>query len=300
MLTRSELDKFSYSRLNTFIQCPMKYFLKYVSGNYTEESKLHLELGNILHKGLEIKYRNIIEGNKQNYTYIKDVITYGIAEDTDKDKGRFLNGITQLKRIYGEESFFEAGNKSGLTYEEKLGIFFDYLEEDHDDDWQPIHVEFPFSFVFEDRVILEGFIDRIDQNKKGELTVVDYKSSDKRFDQKELATPLQMVIYALACRALFGKVPVEYMYDLILLGDRQYACTSGFLDRGVKKLHKVLDEIELCKVTGEWKPKASPLCWWCEFSGHNEDNPWYTAGLCEYYSLWSPHNKTFEKHKEYK
>ncbi|MGG1659506.1 RecB family exonuclease [Brevibacillus sp. NRS-1366] len=300
MITKTELDKYSYSRLNTFIQCPMKYDLKYNKGNYTEESQLHLELGNILHKALEIKYRDKINKRTVDHSYIKSFIENGISEETDKDNGRFLKGVKQIKETYGESTFSEVSKKSGLTYEEKMGTFYDYLEEDTIDDWMPIHVELPFTFSFEKRVIIEGYIDRIDQNSKGELRVVDYKSSDKVFEQKDLTTPLQMVIYALACEALFGKIPVEYMYDLILLGEKQQAGTKGFIERGIKKIHKVLDEIEWCKALNEWKPKATPLCWWCEFSGHNESNPWYTGGLCDYYLLWSPDNKTFEKNNEYK
>lgn len=300
MKPKTELDKYSYSRLNTFIQCPMKYDLKYNKGNYTEESQLHLELGNILHKALEVKYRNIINNEEINYNLLKNIIENGVSEETDKDKGRFLKGISQIKETYGESAFYEVSKKSGLTYDEKMGIFYDYLEDDKKDDWMPIHVELPFTFIFDNRAIIEGFIDRIDQNSRGELRVVDYKSSDKVFDQKDLTTPLQMVVYALACEAMFGKFPVEYMYDLILLGEIQQAGTKGFIERGIKKIHKVLDEIEWCKALNEWKPKATPLCWWCEFSGHNENNPWYTGGLCDYYLLWTPDNKTFEKNNEYK
>jgi len=299
MQTGSELDKYSYSRLNTFMQCPMKYKIKYIDGNYTDQSQLHLELGNILHKCLEIKYRDIISGAKPNLDNITKIMYSGVSERTDKDNGRFLNGVNQIKVLYGEEAFDNVSQKSGLTYNEKLEIFLEYLKENPEDDWKPISVEMPFTFNFEGRAIFEGYIDRVDMNSNGELRVVDYKSSDKPFDKKDLSTPLQMVIYALACKCKFGKVPVQYVYDLILLGEQQYACTDGFLERGTKKIHKILDEIEWCKALNEWKPKASPLCWWCEFSGHNDGNPWYTRGLCEYYSLWSPNNKTFAKNREY-
>ena len=69
----SNLPRFSYSRLSTFIQCPMKYKLKYIEGNYEQADAIHLDIGNILHKSLEIKYRNMIEGEDIDYNILKEI-----------------------------------------------------------------------------------------------------------------------------------------------------------------------------------------------------------------------------------
>jgi len=295
-----ELPRLSYSSLNMFVQCPMRYKLRYIDDNKSATEALHLELGNILHKALEIKYRNIINEKDVNYNELFDVIEMGVAEETEKDKGKFLNGLKQLRKKYGNELFEEVDAKSGLSYNEKLDIFFEYIQEDVDTSvWKPIAVEMPFEFVFEDKVIFHGFIDRIDQNTSGELRVVDYKSSNKLFNDKDLTTPLQMVIYALACKEIYNKIPVEYQYDMILLGEKQYVTSKGFLERGIKKIQKILDDMEWCLAVDEWIPKPSPLCYWCEFSETNPNAEWYTKGLCEYYSLWTPESRTFKKNKEY-
>lgn len=295
-----ELPKLSYSSLNMFVQCPMKYKLRYIDDNKSATEALHLELGNILHKALEIKYRNIIDEKDVNYNELFDVIEMGIAEETEKDKGKFLNGLKQLREKYGNELFEEVDAKSGLSYNDKLDIFFEYIQEDVDtSEWKPIAVELPFEFVFKDKVVFHGFIDRIDQNINGELRVVDYKSSNKLFSDKDLTTPLQMAIYALACKEIYNKIPVEYQYDMILLGEKQYVTSKGFLERGIKKIQKILDDMEWCLAIDEWIPKPSPLCYWCEFSETNPNTEWYTKGLCEYYCLWTPESRTFKKNKEY-
>lgn len=295
-----DLPRFSYSSLNTFTQCPMRYKLRYIENNKDQSDALHLELGSILHKALEIKYRNVIGGKLINYNELIHIIENGIAEDTEKDKGNFLNGLNQLREKYGNELFEEVDSKSGLSYNDKLETFFEYIKSDVDtDEWKPIAVEQPFEFIFEDKVIFHGFIDRIDQNKNGDLRVVDYKSSNKLFSDKDLTTPLQMVIYALACKELYNKIPIEYQYDMILLGGKQYACSKGFLERGIKKIRKILEEIEWCSAVNDWIPKPSPLCHWCEFSETNPRAEWFTKCLCEYYCLWTPENKTYAKNKEY-
>lgn len=296
----SNLPRFSYSRLSTFIQCPMKYKLKYIEGNYEQADAIHLDMGNILHKSLEIKYRKMIEGEAIDYNILKGIIENGIAEETEKDKGNFLLGVKQIKEKFGNEIFLEVNEKSGLSYNDKMSIFYEYLENDNlEDDWKPYAVEQSFEFEFDNRVIFTGFIDRIDVNSNGEYRVVDYKSSNKVFSDKDLVTPLQMVIYALACEELLGKVPIQFQYDMVLLGEKQQACTKGYYDRGAKKIKKVLDEVEWCQVTGDYVPKPTPLCYYCEFSESNPNAQWFTQGLCDYNSLWTPENRTFAKNKEY-
>lgn len=297
----SDLQRFSYSKLSTFTQCPMKYDLKYNQGNYDQPDAIHLDLGNILHKVLEIKYRGIIEKQEVPVEELIRISKEGVQEETEKDKGKCIIGISEIMEKFGFEKFVEVNEKSNLSYTDKLDTFYNYLANDKlNDEWKPFAVEQHFDFEYEGKAILNGFIDRIDINQKGELRVVDYKSSNKVFDDKELTTPLQMVIYAFACERLFGKIPVEFQYDMILLGQKQLACSKGYYNRGVKKLNKILDEIKEFESKNKWKPKPTPLCHWCEFSNTNPNATFYLQDLCEYYCLWTPDKKTFEKNKEYK
>lgn len=296
----NNLPRFSYSKLDTFVQCPMKYKYKYVDSNYVQSDAVHLDLGNLLHKVLEIKHRNIIDGIPNDYTYLKEVYLKGIAEDTDKDKGNSIMGVNAIKEKFGEDTFIEVNTKSNLSYEDKLETFLHYLENDSiGEQWKPLAVEINFNFEYEEKVILNGFIDRVDINDKGELRVVDYKSSNKLYEDKDLTTPLQMFIYALACENIYGKTPVEFMYDMILLGEKQLSCTKGYYKRGLKKLNKILDSIFEAEKTGVYAPKATPLCHWCDYSITNPNAPFYSQDLCNYYSLWTPDNKTFKVNRKF-
>lgn len=295
-----KLPRFSYSKLDTFSKCPMKYKLKYVDGNYESSEAIHLDLGNIAHKVLEIKHRNYIDGVPTTVGYLKKVFLEGISEDTEKDKGNYILGLSTIKDKYGEEAFTEINVKSNLSYFDKVGKFNTYLETDKlENDWKPIAIELPFEFEYEDKIILHGFIDRIDQNSKGELRVVDYKTSNMPFEQKDLTTPLQMFIYTLACESIYGKTPVEHLYDMIFIDEKQLACTKGYYKRGKKKLDGLIDKIIEFEKTLQYSPKPTPLCYWCEFSGTNPNTPFYLEGMCEYYSLWKPDKKSFKVNKEY-
>lgn len=296
-MNEKKLPVFSYSKIELFEQCKHKYKLRYIDGNYTNSTTIVLDLGNIAHKGMELKGRSLINKEVPNYTYIIDAVMNGIQEETEKDK-KFIKGVNEIKREYFLD-FYKKNEKNNLNYEDKLKTYFNNLDNPMDDDWEILAVEQPFEFIYEDRCIFKGFIDRIDINSNGELRVVDYKTSNAPYDEKKLTTPLQMVIYTLACQSLYNKTPIEHRYDFIFLGISQNACSKGYLKRGMKKINKLLDEVILCAEEDEYPPSATPLCYWCDFASHTPLANEKTCKLCEYHCLWTPTDKTFKKKKEY-
>lgn len=295
--TDSDLLSVSYSKLDLEDSCNHRYYLRYEKGNYSKESSLPLELGTICHKVCEMKSRAIMEGDDVDYELLQRVLNEGTCESTDKSS-EYIPGVDILKKKYFEE-WNAPDDKSGMTYDQKISVFLeDVLPAISEDlDWQPIAVEQPFKFVYDNRVIISGFIDRVDglmeDGKLAAVRVVDYKTSKKVYDEAKLKTPLQMFIYAMACYQLYGLLPVEYVYHFILLSEMQCACSKGYEKRGINKLNRILDNIDLTKASGVYKPNPTPLCYWCEFC---ESNPAIKSDikyLCPYYLLWTPQNKTY-------
>lgn len=280
----------SYSRIDT-LKCPMQYKLKYIDGNYPNIKTLALELGSLCHKANELKYR----GN--NLDKIWNAVEKGIVDGKEK-----LNGISKLKEDYAFE-FEEVNEKSGLTYTDKLNNFKHYFYTSKlEDDWEVIGTEVEFYILFNNKAIIKGFMDRVDRNiQTGDIRVIDYKTNNKPFDKKDLATPLQMYIYSLACYELYGRYPIECIYDLIFLNQTQIGGTKGYLKRGENKLNKLLDEIIYYNDIGNDKmpPKPTPLCYWCNYCENNPSAEDERFHLCEYYSLWTPTEKTFKVNKEW-
>lgn len=302
---RGNILTVSYSKLSLFEQCAMKYKLKYIDGNYSESKTLPLELGTILHKGLEIKGRDKIEGKSVDYDYIKASVVEGCEEETDKSTS-FLPGINDIKMRY-LEYWLKRDENTLMNYDEKMKLYLNQILYDRmeDTNWKVKAVEDSFEFVYDNKCIMHGFIDRIDENVDGEIKVIDYKSSKKVFRDEDIKTPLQMVIYDLACVFKYGKLPTFHEYDFILLNKKQTTedgvCSSGYLKRGLKKIDKLLELIDEFEKLGVYKPSPTPLCYWCDFSGRdyspNADKRY--GGLCHYHSLWTPDNRTFKRNKEW-
>ena len=295
---RGVLPRLSYSGLETFRNCEYQYYLKYGEKKYTKETTLALELGSLCHLILELKCNYIKAGKPVDYDYLHFILKYGSIDTNEKTKEHIL-GVDELKRKYFEE-WYEPDNASGMTYEEKMEVFEKVLKEEmnHASIWHPIYAELPFEFVYKDRVIFNGFIDRVDINTFGGFRVCDYKTSKKIFEQPKVVTSLQFGIYAMAIYQEFGQIPVSFLYRFILIDEDQMAMTNGWEKRLEKTLDNALDKMDKNKKSGIWLPKPSALCHWCNFSNTNPKAHEF-KGDCEYYSLWTPETKVWAVNKRY-
>ena len=290
------LPVFSYSKMEVFKNCPLQYRYKYIEKKYSQDTSIALELGSLCHYVLEQKGKMIVSGETVNYEKLNDILMNGVTETDEKTKEELL-GVNQLKRKYFEV-WHEADNASGASYDEKIKLFDKVLHDEMEEtDWKPTYFEKPFEFVWDNKVILKGFIDRID-TKDGQYRTVDYKTSKKIYEQSKLATSLQFGVYALAILNEFGVLPIESEYRFILIDDKQYALTKGWENRLIKAMDKVFGDIEASEKKSVFIPKPSPLCHWCNFCQTNPEATIY-RNECEYFSKWTPTQKTFEVNKKW-
>ena len=290
------LPVFSYSKMEVFKNCPLQYRYKYIEKKYSQDTSIALELGSLCHYVLEQKGKMIVSGETVDYEKLNDILMNGVTETDEKTKEKLL-GVNQLKRKYFEV-WHEADNASGASYDEKIKLFDKVLHNEMEEtDWKPTYFEKPFEFVWDNKVILKGFIDRID-TKDGQYRTVDYKTSKKVYEQSKLATSLQFGVYALAILNEFGVLPIESEYRFILIDDKQYALTKGWEKRLIKAMDKVFGDIEVSEKKSVFVPKPSPLCHWCNFCQTNPEATIY-RNECEYFSKWTPTQKTFEVNKKW-
>ncbi len=300
------LPRFSFSKLDCYIQCPFKYNVKYNQKLFPEQKAVYLDLGTLAHKILELAGQAEIKGEPFDYEYGKTIFREGIVETTDKGDETII-GFEKIKEKYPKNIFTDADNASGMNYMEKIDIFFrDVVPTRYPNkpqEWTTIATEKKFEFVYQygtdkrDAVRFYGFIDKVQQDLEGNIRVVDYKTGKAKFRDEDVKTSLQHSIYNMACYLMYGKLPVENIYDFIFIDVMQNACSKGYMKRALKKIDNVFAQIRESRKSG-YKPNPSPLCYFCEYTEHN---PSVEAEYqkCEYYSLWTPTNKTFAKNKEW-
>ena len=289
---------FSYSKLDTYLNCPLQYKFKYIDKCFSRKPTLATSLGTTLHRALELKGLAVKDHDKLTKEE-QDEINHVVYEGDSKER---VIGVNELKKMYFED-WYAPDNASGMNYEEKLDLFMSkvlpsQMEYEPDGEWIIVGTEIPFDFVYDDKAIFHGFIDRVDEIDE-KLRIIDYKTSKKVFPDSKIKTPLQHIIYDLGCICLYNQIPAYHEYNFILLNEKQTAddgcCSKGYLTRGVKKIDSTLDEIlNLEQSNDNFVPKPSPLCYWCPFHSDSPNADSHYIGMCEYHSLWTPNNKTFE------
>ena len=131
---------------------------------------------------------------------------------------------------------------------------------------EPAERELYVEALLDSRLLLRGFVDRIDVASDGAIRVVDYKSGNSPgvgFEGKAL---FQMRFYALVLWRTRGVVP--RLLQLIYLGDGQVVTYEPDEDdlRATERLVEALwRAIRLARETGEFLPHRSWACGWCSF-----------------------------------
>ncbi|MBA2952760.1 DUF2800 domain-containing protein [Nocardioides sp. MAH-18] len=129
---------------------------------------------------------------------------------------------------------------------------------------EPAERELYVEALLDSRLLLRGFVDRIDVAPDGALRVVDYKSGSSPSEMFEGKALFQMKFYALVIWRSRGVIPA--MLQLVYLGNGEilrYVPDEADLLATERKVQAVWEAIRLAQESGDWRPNRSRLCSWC-------------------------------------
>ena len=192
----------SPSSMNTYFQCPRKYFYQYNLKLETLPS-IHLVRGNIAHTVLEDFYTQDISNiNMENFETQLRVKIQELLIKTWKDydeKLKSLNLSHDVLTFYFEETLLLLTNWAD-KFIARVQSFDDLSFQEIFQKLLPIREQ---QFISEE-LSVRGFIDLI-EDRGGEIHVMDYKTS-KRFN----ITPgyrRQLAVYAILYKKKYGVSP---------------------------------------------------------------------------------------------
>lgn len=129
---------------------------------------------------------------------------------------------------------------------------------------EPAHRELYIETLLDSKLLLRGFVDRIDIASDGAIRVVDYKSGRAPGPGFEGRALFQMKFYALVLWRLRGRVPA--MLQLVYLGSGEllrYVPDEDDLRATERKVEAIWQAIRYAERSGDWRPRRSALCAWC-------------------------------------
>lgn len=192
----------SVTALNTYGECPYKFFLSKIANlSKTEEERYTaLERGVVCHKVLELFFKkhkgNFLQENIDLYRVEIELLTSKVMTEKSFDK------LFPHPRLYKLEL---------KDISLKIAKYIDYHIKNCRD-LKPLVLEFGFgysenfSFDFLPDVKFCGKIDRIDINPEGKIIIYDYKSnSTPDIHDFNIGTNIQMPFYILAGEKLFNR-----------------------------------------------------------------------------------------------
>jgi putative RecB family exonuclease len=190
-------DHLSYSQLNTYLTCPLRYKLHYVEQIPAAFTSAGLVFGSSIHEAVGAFYHQHLLGDHLKADQMVDV--YRQAWRSREAEGiRFFNGDNA-------ESLVEKAAKL-------LGVFY----EAFDHSVAVLGVEEFFEISLGDMPPLQGYIDLIEQDENGQITVADLKTAARKPTNGSVHQNLQLTAYSVGVEAI-GFTPDEVNLRLDLL-----------------------------------------------------------------------------------
>jgi putative RecB family exonuclease len=162
------------------------------------------------------------------------------------------------------EMFGEEGPEVGAwlaSCEESLSRYFALEDPTR---IEPAERELYVETLLDSKLLLRGYVDRVDVAPTGEIRVVDYKTGKAPHESYEAKALFQMKFYALVIWRTRGVVP--RMLQLIYLGSGEllrYSPDEADLVATERKVEALWKAIVTARETGDWRPNPGVLCGWC-------------------------------------
>ena len=129
---------------------------------------------------------------------------------------------------------------------------------------EPAEREVYVEALLDSRLLLRGYIDRVEVAPDGAIRISDYKSGKGPKEGFEARALFQLRFYALVLWRTRGVVPK--VLQLLYLGSTEtitYSPDEADLLATERKIEAVWRAIKHAEQTGDYQPHRSPLCGWC-------------------------------------
>lgn len=232
--------RLSFTRVDTFERCPRLFRYQYVDG-LPQAPAPQLSFGSSIHAVLEWLYDRkhpqlpSVDALLETLRDVWDTTGYAEVERDEQ-----LAAYRHAREIVA--AFHARVEREGFRL--------------------PAATEAWFELPFPDDLVVVGAIDRLDVDADGALHVVDYKTNRKARTRTQVRGSLQLAIYALATRELYGALPATVALDFVVPGVQVVVPTAELELAAVpERLAAVATRIR----AGEDVATPHRLCDWCDF-----------------------------------
>lgn len=249
------IGSLSPSRAGDFLTCPLLYRFRVID-KLPEAPSASATRGTVVHAVLERLF-DLPAGERQSEAARAMV---------PGEWQRLLAAEPELAQLFADDV-------QGVQLAEWLASASDlvaaYFELEDPSRFEPAERELYVETLLElepgSRLLLRGYVDRLDVAGTGALRVVDYKSGRAPRPGWEQKAMFQLRFYALVLWRMRGVVP--RVLQLLYLGSGEvlrYEPDEADLRAVERKVVALWRAIDRASRTGDWRANPGRLCDWCE------------------------------------
>lgn len=245
----------SPSRANDFMQCPLLYRFRVID-RLPEKPSAAATRGTLVHSVLERLFdvpagertapaaKSLIPGQWDRLRESRPEVLELFADDPEGE--RLAQWLGEAERLV--ERWFTLEDPTRL---------------------EPAERELFVEAELESGLRLRGIIDRVDVAPTGEVRIVDYKTGKAPRPEYAEGALFQMKFYALVVWRLKNVIPRRLQLVYLGSGDvLTYDPVLADLERVERKLLALWEAIRQATQTGNWRPRPTKLCGWCDHQEH--------------------------------
>ncbi|MFF0012262.1 RecB family exonuclease [Streptomyces sp. NPDC005374] len=245
----------SPSRASDFMQCPLLYRFRVID-RLPEKPSEAATRGTLVHSVLERLFdapatertapraKSLVPGQWDRLRESRPEVVELFADDPDGE--RLTRWLGEAERLV--ERWFTLEDPTRL---------------------EPAERELFVETELDSGLRLRGIIDRVDVAPTGEVRIVDYKTGKAPRPEYAEGALFQMKFYALVVWRLKNVIPRRLQLVYLGSGDvLTYDPVLADLERIERKLLALWEAIREATETGEWRPRPTKLCGWCDHQEH--------------------------------
>src|SRR3954470_9752670 len=241
----------SPSRASDFMTCPLQYRFRTID-RLPEPPSTDALRGTVVHKVLEDLFD--LPAADRTPERAADMLTPAWEA--------LLEQLPELGELFatGEDPDVAAWLKTCRTVLDR------YFTLEDPRRLEPAERELYVEARLDSRLLLRGFVDRLDVAPDGAMRVVDYKTGSSPGEIFEAKALFQMRVYALVIWRSRGVIPA--MLQLVYLGNGEilrYVPDERDLLATERKVEAIWQAIVRAQESGDWRANRSRLCDWCSF-----------------------------------
>jgi putative RecB family exonuclease len=189
----------SYSQINTYLSCPLKYRFHYIDTLDPSFTPAALCFGSCIHESVNAFHQSQLEGDPLRPDQLLDVFRQCWITNAGERPVKFFNGESE----------------EGLA--SKARRMLEVFHAAFDPDLQAIiGIEEPFEVSLGKRIPpLVGWIDSVEASPSGMISIVDLKTAARKYSEQTVHSYLQLSCYAVGAQELGFNGNVRFRLDVL-------------------------------------------------------------------------------------